>query len=228
MRIDNQTEYYKDKSAYLGWGVSVAQLNNERVQLLDRYVIGPRVLDVACGSGIYTDHLAAKGFDAWGIDLVGDFIEKAKETKKGNFIQGEADKLPFADKEFDTVLLFDILEHGDDTAILREAKRVASKRILVNLPRKIDTELEETGLVFRHYIDKSHIREYQEQDLFSMAGSLNLRIVECIPIHVLDPILVFRALFSGKSILLRFVRILIKLLLAKRSYPTAFFLVLDV
>lgn len=221
-------KYYREHSSELGWGNDVVRLDPERLELLNRYIVGHRILDVACGSGIYTDYLANLGCDAWGIDLVSDFIENARKTKKGVFVQGEADKLPFKDGEFDTVLLFDILEHGDDIAMLQEAKRVASKRILVNVPRKVDTELEKTGLVFRHYIDKTHLREYQEKDLFQIAGMLDLKIVDFIPIHELDPILIYRALFSGKSILLKVVRKIIKILLTKKRYPTAYFMVLDV
>lgn len=127
MRVTETEKYYRENSAELGWGPEIAKLDSERLRMLDRHVAGPKILDVACGSGIYTDYLAKRGFDAWGIDLVADFIEKAKTTKQGTYLQGEADRLPFADGEFDTVLLFDILEHVDDAVLLREAKRVASK-----------------------------------------------------------------------------------------------------
>ncbi len=220
-------QYYIEHAEELGWGHGVARLNPERVELLDRYVVGNRVLDVACGSGIYTDYLASKGYDAWGVDLVDDFIEEAEQTRKGHYVQGVADRLPFADKEFATVLLLDILEHGDDMAILREAKRVASARILVNVPRKVDRDLEQSGVVFRHYLDRSHLREYRQDELVAMAQKLDLKVAGIVENSPVDPIAVYKALFSGNRVLVRAIKILIKLLLRRRRYCAAYFAVLD-
>ncbi len=194
---------------------------------MNRYIVGHKILDVACGSGIYTDYLATQGYDVWGIDLVGEFIEKAKITKKGNFVQGEADKLPFADGEFDTVLLFDILEHGDDIAILREAKRVAKNRILVNVTRKVDRDLEQTGVVYRHYTDKSHLREYDETNLQQLAEQLDLKVVDLFRISSFDILAVFKVLFTRNKLVIIALKILMRLLCIERAHPTGYFLVLD-
>jgi 2-polyprenyl-3-methyl-5-hydroxy-6-metoxy-1,4-benzoquinol methylase len=228
MRVTDTEKYYRENSADLGWGVEVARLDPERVELLNRYVVGPRVLDVACGSGIYTDYLASRGYDAWGIDLVGEFILKAKESKKGTYLQGEADRLPFADGEFDTVLLFDILEHGDDAAILKEAKRVASKRVVVNVPRKVDKELERTGIVFGHYVDKSHLREYTEERIRLLGQECDLELIFIQGVNEFNPIDIFKALFSGSQFARKVVKVVIMMTLRKRSYPTNIFAVFKI
>jgi SAM-dependent methyltransferase len=227
MRVSDAEKYYREHSIELGWGAEVARLDPERVELLNRYLVGPRVLDVACASGIYTDYLSSRGYDAWGIDLVDDFIQKAKETRKGNFLQGEADRLPCADGEFDTVLLFDILEHGDDVAILKEAKRVASKRILVNVPRKVDTELQRTGIVFSHYIDKSHIREYTEESIRSLGRECALDMIHLQGSSHFNPLDVYKAIFSGNTFLKRVIKVMLMMFLRCRYYPTGFFAVFD-
>jgi SAM-dependent methyltransferase len=220
-------KYYREHSSELGWGNDVVRLDPERLELLNRYIVGHRILDVACGSGIYTDYLANLGCDAWGIDLVSDFIENAKKTKKGVFIQGEADKLPFKDGEFDTVLLFDILEHGDEIAMLQEAKRVASKRILVNVPRKVDRELEESGVVFRHYTDKSHLREYLRKDIQLLANNCGLSVAEIVDVNAVDPYRVQNSMFVGNQLSKRIVRMISKRLLGEKYYPTGLFAVID-
>jgi len=176
---------------------------------------------------MYTDYLASRGFDAWGIDLVGEFILKAKESKKGTYLQGEADKLPFADGDFDTVLLFDILEHGDDVAILKEAKRVAAKRIVVNVPRKVDMELQRTGIVFGHYIDKSHMREYTEDSIRSLAHECGLEIIHLQGSSHINPLDVYKALFSGNLFVKRVIKVILMTFLNTRYYPTGYFAVFD-
>ena len=220
MRIDNTEAYYRENAADLGWGPETARLDPERVELLTRYVIGPRVLDVACGSGIYTDYLASKGYDVWGIDLVGEFIEKAKKCRKGTFLQGEAERLPFADGEFDTVLLFDILEHVDDVALLREAKRVASKRIIVNVPRKVDRELELGGLAFGHYVDKSHLREYTTESIQMLGQQLGLTLEYHEEINALSPKDLFKILFRGNRLVKRVMSVLAILMLRSAYFYT--------
>lgn len=45
---------------------------------------GSRMLDVACGKGRHSMHLAAKGFDVTGIDLSVDSIKAASENEKEN------------------------------------------------------------------------------------------------------------------------------------------------
>jgi len=225
--LDSDLEkYYREHSSEFGWGTDVARLDPERVELLNRHIVGNRVLDVACGSGIYTEYLASRGYDAWGVDLVSDFIEKAKETRKGNYIQGEAGNLPFADNEFDSVLLFDIMEHVDDVALLREAKRVASQRILMNVPRKVDKTLEDTGLVFRHYIDKTHLREYTAEDIHRIARECNMTVVHLAEVNAIDPFFVQYSLFTGSKLFKRIVKILTRFLLEKNFYPTGYFAVL--
>jgi len=71
-------------------------------------VVGPEVLDVACGGGRITVPLLRRGFNVTGMDFVGEFEGKVREHEsefKGNFKFDEADMtdLPYADCSFDTV-----------------------------------------------------------------------------------------------------------------------------
>src|SRR3989344_2578142 len=123
MKLKTNTHYSKN-ATNLGWGEGSAKLDSERVALLNKFCKGKKVLDIGCGLGLYVDFLSGKGFDANGVDFTAEFIKKAKIEKKGKYYLGNAQKLKFADNFFDTTILFDILEHGDDYAILKEAKRV--------------------------------------------------------------------------------------------------------
>lgn len=130
--------------------------------MLRRYVVGPRVLDVGCSHGAYVDHLAQRGFDVTGVDFVAGFLRQARRHgRSGTFAQADANGLPFRDRSFDTTLLFDILEHmPDEAAVLREAARVTTRRIVLIVPRTTEPALERHGLVFRHHLDRTHLRTY--------------------------------------------------------------------
>ena len=56
-----------------------------------------------------------------------------------NFVQADAHHLPFQDKEFDTAVLGDILEHvNDPVQVLKEAKRVAKNKIVITVPNEYE------------------------------------------------------------------------------------------
>lgn len=229
MRVKKDSRYYANHAHKLGWGEDSALLDKQRVKLLEKYIEGEKVLDVGCATGIYTNYLSKKGFKAYGIDFVSEFIVQAqKKFKKAEFKKGSVEKIPFPDKFFDDTYLFDILEHGDDLKILKEAKRVTKKKILVIVPRAVDRELEQAGIVFRHYIDKSHLREYQEEDFNILAEKVKLKLDYLVPIHNLYIDTIFFSLFSGNKVLKKIVRKLVLFLLPAKKYPTEYFAVFSI
>ncbi len=219
-------KYYTDFASKSGWADD-SHLDKERILLLKKFIKGKSILDIGCGTGAYVDYLSLLGFNVTGVDFVNQFIEKAKKTKKGNFIKAKADSLPFVEKQFDTTFLFDILEHGDDKKILAEAKRVTKKRILVIVPKTVDSKLEQSGVIFRHYLDKSHQREYTEKGIQGLAKDAGLRLKLIKSVHPLYNETIFLSLFRAPQILIKIVRKLVFLILPKTIYHTEVFAVFD-
>lgn len=220
------SKYYSNNATFLGWGEG-AILDRERLRLIDRYTVGRNILDIGCGLGLYVDYVSSKGLSGVGIDNVSEFIKSAKKSKKGDFFKANIEKLPFRENQFDTSFMFDILEHADDKKILTEAKRVTAKRIMVIVPRRVDTDLEQSGVVFRHYIDKSHIREYREEDLKRLAKSTGLKLTLIKKIHLLYNETIFLSLFGGSVFLKKLIRKAVFLILPKAYYPTEYFAVFE-
>lgn len=220
-------KYYLENSVEFGWGAGDLKLDDQRQELLDKYVIGPKILDVGCSIGLYVDYLSKIGFDAWGVDFVSKFIKIARNTKKGTFRKSNANNLPFKNDSFNTVLLFDILEHTDDSRVLKEAIRVAKDRLLIIVPRKVDRELEQNGVIFRHYIDKTHLREYDSKSIKSLCMSLDLKVLHCIPIHPLNNRGLLFSLFEGSTITKRILIKLFLFLLKKKVFLTEYLIVLE-
>lgn len=224
--MQKSTKYYSNNVSLLGWGAD-SRLDRERIKLLKIFVTGKKILDVGCGLGFYVDFLNSIGYECVGVDFVEEFIKEAKRVKKGVFIKAKADDLPFRDNEFDTVILFDILEHGDDIKILKEAKRVCKSKILVIIPRKVDYQLEQSGVIFRHYIDRSHIREYEDQDIKDLAQKTSLKLISLKKIHPLYNETIFLSLFGGSEYLKKILRKITFFILPKITYPTEYFAVFE-
>lgn len=121
---------------------------------------GHRILDAAAATGNFVATCNSLGYDCEGIDINEAYVKIAQ--KKGLPVNpGDASKLKFADKSFDTVLLFEVLEHIEDKQIrkkiLNEAKRVAKKNVLITTPNSNHLDLlYKTGLTYEHMLDRDH------------------------------------------------------------------------
>lgn len=169
-----------------------------------------RVLDVASGTGLVSFALAERGCQVVGLDqseemLSGARAELAKRPELAgqvSFVRGEAERLPFADGEFDALTFTYLLRYVDDpTATLRELARVvrpggrigmlefavpglAPLRGLwrlhtrVGLPllgRLVSAEWVEVGRFLGPNIEEFHAREPDLAALWRAAGIENVR-----------------------------------------------------
>jgi demethylmenaquinone methyltransferase/2-methoxy-6-polyprenyl-1,4-benzoquinol methylase len=95
---------------------------------------GQVVLDVATGTGMVAFELARRGgCDVVGLDQSEEMLAGARKRLGGEpglgehvrFVQGEAEKLPFEDGEFDALTFTYLLRYVDDReATMRELARV--------------------------------------------------------------------------------------------------------
>jgi demethylmenaquinone methyltransferase / 2-methoxy-6-polyprenyl-1,4-benzoquinol methylase len=94
---------------------------------------GQRVLDVATGTGLVAFGLANRGAEVVGLDQSEDMLagarrrlsERPQPAARITFIRGEAERLPFAQGEFDALTFTYLLRYVDDRpATMRELARV--------------------------------------------------------------------------------------------------------
>jgi demethylmenaquinone methyltransferase/2-methoxy-6-polyprenyl-1,4-benzoquinol methylase len=94
---------------------------------------GQRVLDVATGTGMVAFALAGRGCQVVGLDQSEDMLGRARDKLGGSpelegrvrFVQGQAERLPFDDGEFDALTFTYLLRYVDDVqATMAELARV--------------------------------------------------------------------------------------------------------
>lgn len=165
-----------------GWSSLSRDLNPERVGILERYLIGPRVLDAGCGGGGYVDFLTRRGLDVTGVDKFDMFLTVAREQGfRGTFRQADLTAgLPFPDRSFDTTYCFDVLEHVDDAAAIRELARVTGRRLIVAVPQQ-DLRPDRYLMTYGPYIDPTHVRYYTPDSLRALAATVRPKTVEIRP-----------------------------------------------
>lgn len=187
--MENPKQKYSLKEAErLQWSSVSLHLNSDRVRTLDRYIVGPSVLDIGCAAGGYSDYLGKQGHHVYGIDISYDLLQVGRQRGTSTrFVCGDALTLPFGDRSFDTTVLFDILEHVDDLALLKEAVRVSCRRLIIAVPLTTDPKLHYYGFLFRHYEDRTHLRTYTLDSLIDLCkrGGLKTRLVyRDLPINI--------------------------------------------
>jgi SAM-dependent methyltransferase len=165
--------YSLENAKLFGWNSVSGELLPERVELLNKYVVGKTVLDAGCGGGAFVDYLNGQGFHATGLDTHEVFLRVARERQfRGRFVQADlAAQLPFADGSFDTTICLDVLEHvADDAHTIRELARVTRRRLLIAVPQE-DQWMWRYRLIFYPYRDPTHLRYYTPDSLRSLATS---------------------------------------------------------
>jgi cyclopropane fatty-acyl-phospholipid synthase-like methyltransferase len=93
---------------------------------------GMTVLDIGCGRGEIVRHVVRIGARAFGIDYAQAAVKLARQTLQAEagahaILRANARHLPFADDQFDRVLMFDVVEHLQPWELevtLRESRRV--------------------------------------------------------------------------------------------------------
>jgi SAM-dependent methyltransferase len=93
-----------------------------------------RALDLACGTGLSTSGLIARGYAVTGVDIAPTMLEYARQSVTGDcaFYEGRAEALPFADGAFELVTCaqafhwFDAdLSFGEIARVLRRGGALA-------------------------------------------------------------------------------------------------------
>jgi demethylmenaquinone methyltransferase/2-methoxy-6-polyprenyl-1,4-benzoquinol methylase len=115
--------------------LSLGQDPRWRSFLVSRIPAGPgdRVLDVATGTGaVAVELVRRRGCEVVGLDQSRGMLDVARTRIAGDglvdrieLVEGHADRLPFADREFDALTFTYLLRYVDDpAATLRELARV--------------------------------------------------------------------------------------------------------
>lgn len=106
----------------------VVALHLKRYVFAEPWCRGKDVLDLACGVGYGSAHLAVAARTVVGVDRDGGAIDYARTrypARNVEYVAADATALPFAAASFDTVCSFETIEHlPDRDAYLTEVVRV--------------------------------------------------------------------------------------------------------
>ena len=125
-------------------------------------VEGKRCLDLGSDNGVVSLLLRKQGGSWASGDLTAETVEAIRGLVETDVHLVTEDKLPFADGEFDVVVVADMIEHVErEAAFAAELSRVlkAGGRLVINTPHARDTALRRLRLSLGQTDDKhGHLR----------------------------------------------------------------------
>ena len=113
-----------------GWSTPAGRLRAQRrIGLIAAAAAmgdGTRVLELGCGTGLFTRGFAAHGARVVALDISLDLLLQARrgEDVPARLVLGDAERLPFRGGCFDAVVGSSVLHHLEPLAALRETHRV--------------------------------------------------------------------------------------------------------
>ena len=136
---DNQQDKQKEIAFFDGhaeadsYDVFTPETNTrliDNIVRLGRFKPGQKIADLGCGSGVFTDLLHQRGLNSTGLDLSPKLIALGLRKYPGiEFLEGDVEKLPFADASIDGVLLSGLVHHlPDPSRCAAEVFRVLKPR----------------------------------------------------------------------------------------------------
>ncbi len=138
---------------YLG-ADAMEQVDGALVDYVEQHA-GANLLDLGCGLGGYSKALAERGFQVSALDVVPDYVDRARSLGvPAELYDGR--RLPLDDDAVDTVVLLEVIEHLEDPEdLLREARRVARSGVVLSTPNCTQS-FDPVPVEFSHMLDVDH------------------------------------------------------------------------
>ncbi len=134
MSRETYADFYRALSSKVDLGDT--DLTEGSMQAVIDSVVGPSVLDVACGRGLLASALA-EHHQVIGCDVALATGDRAIRHRAFTACEARIEELPFADGAFDTVVSTHTLEHVPDLHhALDELRRVARRRLVIVVPQQ--------------------------------------------------------------------------------------------
>jgi len=153
-RKNSEVEHGKniaDKAEiYWGWATKAGKKRADRraklIVSLGQLAFGKKVLELGCGTGIFTEKLSKTGATITALDISPDLLNLAKKriiAENISFVLGDLENLEFADNSFDAIVGVSILHHVNLNTALKEIKRVLKNggKVIFSEPNMLNPQI---------------------------------------------------------------------------------------
>ncbi|WP_144937415.1 bifunctional 2-polyprenyl-6-hydroxyphenol methylase/3-demethylubiquinol 3-O-methyltransferase UbiG [Paenibacillus sp. 32O-W] len=168
--IIERDDNFKSYSNMDSWLSQNPVINEFEIELLDN-TIGPRVLDIGCGTGRHVRFLSSRGLDAHGIDISQGVIDIGKKLGTKNIKHGSLWDFPERDK-FDTIVFMD-----GSLGMIGRISRLSEMFEKINKILSINGQIVIMGIDWRDSNNPIHIKYNQKNhEANKYGGEIKIRL----------------------------------------------------
>jgi 2-polyprenyl-3-methyl-5-hydroxy-6-metoxy-1,4-benzoquinol methylase len=141
-----------------------------------------KLLDVGAYTGVFVEIAAKHGWDAWGLEPGRWAVEQARSHGL-NMIEGTLDRSGLADRSFDVVTLWDVIEHlTDPFKEIQETYRVLkSGGLLVIHTMDIDSLFARVMRSRWPWLMEMHVYYFSRRTLSAMLEKAGFKVIRAVP-----------------------------------------------
>ena len=153
-------------------------VSNERMSYIEKFKTRGKFLDVGCCMGFLVNEADNRGFDAYGIDLNAEDINKGKERYDINLKKDFLEK--FQQYDFDVITSFNVLEHVSDPIkmLLEKKKRLKGDGIIVVGTHDIECKNHQKEKQnWKHIIPNEHLYFFSISTLKKLGEKAGLKMI---------------------------------------------------
>lgn len=120
---------------YSGQGLRAGNLEKRLLgKLMAGFPQARSVIDIGCGTGHFARWAKGLGWVVTGLDASAAMLSEARQLDCVEYLEGDAHRLPFADRAFDVAMIITTLEFvADPVRALSEAARVARQGLVLGV-----------------------------------------------------------------------------------------------
>lgn len=154
---------------------SITRPSKGKLNYIEKYATGKTLLDIGCAQGWYAKKAKDKGFKVLAVDIE-NFI-KVEGINFQTITPGQI--YPQINKHFDTVLLFDVLEHiENEEEALSDLSKLCMQRVIISVPNTDDKNLPNYNLTLVNRKDRTHRRFYTKENLRQKLEKHGFKIIK--------------------------------------------------
>lgn len=172
------SDYMRNKHLYVN-------LFNQRLDEIMYYFNGRRgrLLDVGCATGVLLDLARLRGWQVQGVDISAYSTGIAREYYRLNVYTGELAEAAYPDKDFDVIVIDDVIEHViSPTALVQECHRILKTGglLTINTPNRAGLWHLLMGRRWFHYKQMGHTHFFSPRVITDL---LNRHGFDVLDIH---------------------------------------------
>lgn len=191
-----------------------SRLFEKKFRLIERHVArSGRLLDIGAAAGFFMEVARRKGFETCGVEISRLAATYATRNLKLKVFVGELEDARFPDEYFDTITMWDVLEHlRRPVDTLRIVNRLL-RRGGVLVIETVNIECINTKIMGRRwplYAPPIHLFYFSLATLRILLAKTGFKIIDVVPIQTYSPfhshkaIRYFKTSFIPKKVLLGF------------------------